>query len=170
MKGNGINFDWTEERENTLKAGLAEGLSAAGIAYKLGGEITRSAVLGKIHRLGLSNPARNTHLAKTSYAKPKPKLRAKRNGAGGFYIEKVKDRPLPPTIEAPLPSDLVSIIDIKDHQCRFMHGDKFCGRKTWGKSSWCPGHYWVVFDKVSQSHRRERHQPDGFFLKTLGEK
>jgi GcrA cell cycle regulator len=45
---------WTDERVETLKAMWAEGKSASQIAKELGG-ITRNAVIGKVHRLGLSN-------------------------------------------------------------------------------------------------------------------
>jgi GcrA cell cycle regulator len=45
---------WTDERVETLKTMWAEGKSASQIAKELGG-ITRNAVIGKVHRLGLSN-------------------------------------------------------------------------------------------------------------------
>ena len=45
---------WTPERVETLKAMWSAGQSASQIALELGG-ITRNAVIGKIHRLGLSN-------------------------------------------------------------------------------------------------------------------
>lgn len=45
---------WTEERITELKQLWAEGQSASKIAEKLGG-VTRNAVIGKVHRLGLSN-------------------------------------------------------------------------------------------------------------------
>ena len=44
---------WTDERVELLKNLWAEGLSASQIAAELGG-ITRNAVIGKVHRLGLS--------------------------------------------------------------------------------------------------------------------
>lgn len=44
---------WTPERVETLTTLWAEGLSASEIAKKLGG-LTRSAVIGKVHRLGVS--------------------------------------------------------------------------------------------------------------------
>ncbi|MEO1275782.1 MAG: GcrA family cell cycle regulator, partial [Pseudomonadota bacterium] len=47
---------WTEERVEKLKELWAEGMSASKIAKELGG-VTRNAVIGKIHRLGLSNRA-----------------------------------------------------------------------------------------------------------------
>ena len=43
---------WTDERGELLKKLWAEGLSASQIAVELGG-ITRNAVIGKVHRLGL---------------------------------------------------------------------------------------------------------------------
>ena len=47
-------MSWTEERVETLKKMWAEGQSASQIAKELGG-VTRNAVIGKVHRLGLSN-------------------------------------------------------------------------------------------------------------------
>jgi GcrA cell cycle regulator len=49
-------MSWTEERVETLKKMWAEGQSASQIAKELGG-VTRNAVIGKVHRLGLSNRA-----------------------------------------------------------------------------------------------------------------
>ncbi|MBE2276944.1 MAG: GcrA cell cycle regulator [Rhodobacteraceae bacterium] len=47
-------MSWTDERVETLKHMWAEGQSASQIAKELGG-VTRNAVIGKVHRLGLSN-------------------------------------------------------------------------------------------------------------------
>lgn len=45
---------WSDERVEKLKKMWAEGQSASQIAKELGG-VTRNAVIGKVHRLGLSN-------------------------------------------------------------------------------------------------------------------
>ena len=50
---------WTEERIRQLRELWSEGQSASKIAEKLGG-VTRNAVIGKIHRLGLSNRSENS--------------------------------------------------------------------------------------------------------------
>src|SRR5687767_15845801 len=50
---------WTDERVELLKKLWAEGLSASQIASRLGG-VTRNAVIGKVHRLGLSGRATST--------------------------------------------------------------------------------------------------------------
>ncbi len=49
-------MSWTDERVETLKRMWIEGQSASQIAKELGG-VTRNAVIGKVHRLGLSNRA-----------------------------------------------------------------------------------------------------------------
>jgi GcrA cell cycle regulator len=59
-------MSWTEERVETLKRMWSEGQSASQIAKELGG-VTRNAVIGKVHRLGLSNRAG------AAPAKPAPK-------------------------------------------------------------------------------------------------
>ncbi|MEQ8292597.1 MAG: GcrA family cell cycle regulator [Roseovarius sp.] len=47
-------MSWSDERVEKLKKMWAEGQSASQIAKELGG-VTRNAVIGKVHRLGLSN-------------------------------------------------------------------------------------------------------------------
>ena len=49
-------MSWTDERVEVLKKMWGEGQSASIIAKALGG-VTRNAVIGKVHRLGLSNRA-----------------------------------------------------------------------------------------------------------------
>ncbi len=44
---------WTEDRVGALKKLWLEGQSASQIAKQLGGGVTRNAVIGKVHRLGL---------------------------------------------------------------------------------------------------------------------
>ncbi len=79
-------MSWTDERVETLKKMWAEGQSASQIAKELGG-VTRNAVIGKVHRLGLSNragsggattakPAAKEKAAKPSAPKPAPKPKA----------------------------------------------------------------------------------------------
>src|SRR5712672_1196005 len=58
---------WTDERVELLKKLWADGLSASQIAAELGG-ITRNAVIGKVHRLGLSGRAKSP-----SSATPRPR-------------------------------------------------------------------------------------------------
>ncbi len=74
-------MSWTDDRVETLKKMWGEGQSASQIAKELGG-VTRNAVIGKVHRLGLSNRATSGGAAKAE-AKPKaaPKTEAKAKAA-----------------------------------------------------------------------------------------
>ncbi|MCF6232830.1 MAG: GcrA cell cycle regulator [Rhodobacteraceae bacterium] len=67
-------MSWTDERVETLKKMWGEGQSASLIAKELGG-VTRNAVIGKVHRLGLSNRA--TGAAPKTEAKTGAKTGAK---------------------------------------------------------------------------------------------
>ncbi len=63
-------MSWTDERVELLKKMWGEGQSASQIAKELGG-VTRNAVIGKVHRLGLSNRAGGGSSAKSAPAKEK---------------------------------------------------------------------------------------------------
>ena len=74
-------MSWTDERVETLKKMWADGQSASQIAKELGG-VTRNAVIGKVHRLGLSN----------------------RVGGGGAEEEAVVEAVAPKIVEAAKPA------------------------------------------------------------------
>ena len=65
---------WTEDRVGALKKLWLEGQSASQIAKQLGGGVTRNAVIGKVHRLGLSGRAAPSQPARATFrpARPRP--------------------------------------------------------------------------------------------------
>ncbi|MBM2577418.1 GcrA cell cycle regulator [Jannaschia sp. Os4] len=67
---------WTDDRVETLKRMWAEGASASTIAKELGG-VTRNAVIGKVHRLGLSNRKGEETPAEPAKASAAPKAETK---------------------------------------------------------------------------------------------
>ena len=88
---------WTDERVELLKKLWADGLSASQIAAELGG-ITRNAVIGKVHRLGLSGRAKSPSSSaprprkarSSGHMTPQP-VPQNRQGAL-FHFNSVKDR------------------------------------------------------------------------------
>ncbi|MCX8952260.1 GcrA cell cycle regulator [Ruegeria sp. NA] len=79
-------MSWTDERVELLKKMWGEGQSASQIAKELGG-VTRNAVIGKVHRLGLSNRTAGAAPAKSEpKEKPAPAPKAE-----------AKPRPMPKT-------------------------------------------------------------------------
>ena len=68
---------WTDDRVEKLKTMWTEGNSASQIAKELGG-VTRNAVIGKVHRLGLSNRASSTKpIRDKASVRSAPKSRSK---------------------------------------------------------------------------------------------
>ena len=68
-------MSWTDERVEVLKKMWGEGKSASQIAKALGG-VTRNAVIGQVHRRGLSTRSGGASPAKAA-AKEKPAAKAK---------------------------------------------------------------------------------------------
>ena len=68
-------MSWTDDRVEILKKMWGEGQSASQIAKELGG-VTRNAVIGKVHRLGLSNRTATAAPAAAPAAAAKPEAKA----------------------------------------------------------------------------------------------
>lgn len=102
-------MSWTEDRVEKLKKMWGEGQSASQIAKELGG-VTRNAVIGKVHRLGLSNRSGGGGTAKAepkakpapkAEAKPKPKAKAADSAPAS---EPATSRPTPPARRQIIPA------------------------------------------------------------------
>ncbi len=63
-------MSWTDERVEMLRKLWNDGLSASQVAAEIGAGITRNAVIGKIHRLGLAQRAKTPMAARPRVAKP----------------------------------------------------------------------------------------------------
>jgi GcrA cell cycle regulator len=105
-------MSWTDDRVEVLKTMWGEGKSASQIAKELGG-VTRNAVIGKVHRLGLSNRATPSK-AKADKVTTKEKASPSVKKAAPKQAEKKEDElpkprlPIPPrkpiiTAGQPLP-------------------------------------------------------------------
>jgi len=153
---------WTEDRVATLSKLWADGLSASQIAKQLGG-VTRNAVIGKVHRLGLSGrakPSRPKPAKPATAAKPKLAPKPARTAAKAA-APKPKPAPkeqLPVSVEQPpleakplQDGTYATILTITDHMCKFPIGDpkadefRFCGRKTDPDEPYCTPHSMVAY-------------------------
>ena len=106
-------MSWTDERVELLKKMWGEGQSASQIAKELGG-VTRNAVIGKVHRLGLSNRATSgsksdsaTKAEVKPKAAPKPKAAAKPKADP---VPEMKTEPAVPQRPAATPATRKAII------------------------------------------------------------
>lgn len=144
------NFSWTEPRVENLKQLWGEGFSASQIAAELGGwSLSRNAVIGKLHRLGLSGRGCPTQ--------PHP---PRRQPVQRRTIAKRVIRPVAAKIEKPLILVVLSkgyLIDaLTDHTCKWMDGDPkrggtYCGHDTQPGSPYCEYHHGRAHYKGSQA-------------------
>jgi GcrA cell cycle regulator len=167
---------WTDERVESLKKLWAEGLSASQIAAQIGG-VTRNAVIGKVHRLGLSGRTKAGSSAPRS-VRPKvrtaghvarPSVQALVFGANALKpgalaeVEAQPQRSLAPAIPFPAPpsESRIGILGLNEKTCRWPEGDpassefRFCGAAASMGQPYCPYHCAIAF-QPSQDRRRDR--------------
>lgn len=141
---------WTDERVESLKKLWQDGLSASQIANRLGG-VSRNAVIGKVHRLGLSGratPSTPRRVGGDSPAKPAPRAPrpvTKFQGDGsGQVLTLPKVKPLPALRTVDLVCEPVSFADREAHQCAYiLDGDgppMCCGLRVAGRGPYCAEH------------------------------
>lgn len=87
-------MSWTDERVELLKKLWGEGHSASQIAKELGG-VTRNAVIGKVHRLGLSNRSTSAAAAAKTKAAEAPAKPAAKSPPAEPAAAKPADIPAP---------------------------------------------------------------------------
>ena len=147
-------MDWNEERTAVLKKLWLEGMSASQVARQLGG-VSRSAVIGKVHRLGIT--ARETPVrARTSSvrspsriqvrARPSTTVAQPRSGAMMRVAPTIVD--LEPTS---------GILGLEAHSCRWPIGNPdqndfgFCGREKPKRGSYCDQHAQGAFRRFQSA-------------------
>lgn len=163
---------WTDERVELLRKLWASGKSASQIAAQIGG-VTRNAVIGKVHRLGLSGrgkvkaatPARarktvkaEAPVAPARNAQPKAPVQA--NVVELSEITAVSASAL--TEVAIPPSERVALVDLRDSMCRWPLGDPttadfgFCGGPSVPGLPYCAHHCQIAYQPVSDRRKERR--------------
>ena len=132
---------WSDDRVTTLSKLWRDGLSASQIAKQLGG-VTRNAVIGKVHRLGLSGrgaPSMPRAIAQRPARSRRPqRVAAPRRAPAMRPITE----PAPAAPEGPGLID--NLVLLGAHACKWPIGDpkragfSFCGRRAEGR--YCAAH------------------------------
>ena len=159
---------WTDERVELLKKLWTDGLSASQIAAELGG-ITRNAVIGKVHRLGLSGRAKSP-----SSAAPRPRKPRQ------THMLRVRAAMRGNTALAPMPTTSTSsrnrsrsrtssrsdsaarLLELNEDTCRWPIGDPasqeffFCGGKPVTGLPYCAYHSRVAYQPPAARRDRGR--------------
>lgn len=169
---------WTDERVDLLRRLWEDGLSASQIAAQIGG-ISRNAVIGKVHRLGLAGRVK---------AQPPGAGRrkdAEAEGEAGIVQNDLREGPVlpePPAIIAHRPapslpepaaparidasplalSERVTIMDLRESMCRWPMGDptspefRFCGARAITGLPYCTHHAQIAYQPAAERKRDRR--------------
>jgi GcrA cell cycle regulator len=158
-------MSWTEERCATLAKLWADGLSASQIAGRLG-DVTRNAVIGKVHRLGLPGRIRASHrqarnhlaalrsarqAAVAPIRRPKTPARLPAAPASSVAVEAIEPQHSEPIAPA------TAVLALTGNACRWPFGDPkrdfrgFCCRPANGP--YCDGHDRIAHRPASQRRR-----------------
>src|SRR5215472_13150949 len=113
---------WTDERVATLKKLWLEGLSASQIAKQLGG-VTRNAVIGKVHRLGLSGRAAPSKPARSMFKAPRPARPATAAPSAPRRIAEPVLAAAPPIRLVDEPPGTATVMTLGAHMCKWPIGD-----------------------------------------------
>jgi GcrA cell cycle regulator len=141
---------WTAERVERLRAYVATGMTCSQIAAEIG--VTRNAVIGKIHRLGLSTERPAPAPAGSCQQRARrPRLLARRQllrlvspEAPGGACEMACE---PVSVDS---AQRCSLLELAQGKCRWPIGDGgsdssaadfvFCGNEAAAGFSYCAGH------------------------------
>lgn len=171
-------MSWTDERVELLRKLWADGLSASRIAHELG-SVTRNAVIGKVHRLGLSGRAKTTTPQPQKAKKPTPargpspvQPRTSQPTSIGATALKADIVPLTrpqaetqPRVYSLSDAPLVengTILQLTEQTCKWPVGDPgtdgfhFCCRRSETGIPYCGYHARMAYQPVSDRRREKR--------------
>ena len=165
-------MSWTDERVETLKKLWQEGHSASQIAKQLGG-VTRNAVIGKVHRLGLSGRAAPSQPTRPLYKPARPPRPASTPSHSerpapvhsGAVVRRevvisrpVISQPIVPYIEEP---GTATVLTLGAKMCKWPIGDpssdsfSFCGRRADDGTPYCVEHARVAYQPSQKAKKRD---------------
>src|SRR4051794_37078898 len=158
---------WTDDRVEQLKKLWEAGLSASQIAAELG-NVTRNAVIGKVHRLGLSGRAKSPSSAAPRQRKARPAqhmMRGSRPQPRGTtaraHVFEVEMEPDPIAYDNVVPmSQRLSLQELSKAPCHWPIGDPasseffFCGGKALQSLPYCAHHSRIAYQPASDRRRQ----------------
>jgi GcrA cell cycle regulator len=162
---------WSDDRVEQLKKLWESGLSASQIAAELG-NVTRNAVIGKVHRLGLSGRAKSPASAAPRQRKPRPAqhmMRVARPVTRGntalAHAFEVEIEPDPIALDNVVPmGQRLSLLELNEATCHWPVGDPsspdffFCGGKALAGLPYCAHHSRVAY-QPAVDRRRHAQKP-----------
>jgi GcrA cell cycle regulator len=173
-----VSSRWDDERVDCLKRLWCQGLSASQIAAQLGG-VSRNAVIGKVHRLGLSRPdkentaegvdiffehafcdAANENLTTSEPTKDQESAAQAVDALQGYEL--LPSTPQEGSAELTVVGQSVSLMELNGRMCRWPLGDpaskqfRFCGQPVDHGTPYCVDHGRIAYQPASEKRRLQR--------------
>ncbi len=163
-------MSWNDERVELLKKLWNDGLSASQIAGELGG-VTRNAVIGKVHRLGLSGRAKTQSAAqprvkKATAVRSAPRTVAVTQVRGNValapqtMVAMETEVELQPREDVVVPmSRRVQIMELREGMCKWPIGDPmtvefvYCGADCTFGTPYCTYHSTIAYQPAVERRR-----------------
>jgi len=152
---------WNSNRIELMTCCFHAGLSCSQIAGEIG--VTRNAVIGKLHRLGLTRPSdiaaaqvEQRRAARHARAKPQRNWRPKRSrlsmAAQHEMLKSAFPEPQTPAEDIPILNGRgCTLLELGQRQCRWPISSPgatdfcFCGNEPVKGLSYCPGHARIAY-------------------------
>lgn len=125
---------WTSEEENKLLELRKQNLSARLISFQIPGK-SRNAVIGKLHRLGMSAPR-----VKSGNMARKRKIKIDVMAIKRFILDE--------RVFEAIEEHSVKLIDAQAHHCRWPLPDHHCCGLPAEISPYCAGHALIAYDSL----------------------
>ena len=136
------------------------GLSASKIAAELG-NVSRNAVIGKVHRLGLSGRAKSLSSAAPAHHMMRVTRPIARGNTALAQAFEVEVEPDPVTSDNVVPmSQRLSLLELNEATCHWPIGDPsspdffFCGGKALSSLPYCAHHSRIAYQPASDRRRQ----------------
>ena len=148
-------MSWTEEKVAILRQYWGSGKSASEIAEMIG-DMSRNAVIGKAHRLGLAG---RPSPIKERKAKPKPVAQSAPAAAPSSPAPAPRPQPVADNVVELQPGGGATILALTERMCRWPHGDpkkpgfRFCGKPVAEGSSYCSDHLKMAYQPPAPKRR-----------------
>ncbi|QYE33863.1 GcrA family cell cycle regulator [Polymorphobacter sp. PAMC 29334] len=162
-------MSWTDERIALLRTSWESGMTASQIAEALGEGVTRNAVIGKAHRLGLEarpSPVKAGEIVEDLVDGVVAAVEGVMSAAGDAIAAVVAPRAAPKRPArpvAPAKPAKTTLLDLSEKVCKWPIGHPgetdfhFCGKPSQASFPYCTEHCAIAYQ--AQLPRRDRSRP-----------
>jgi len=156
-------MSWTDDRIDLLKTHWEAGMTASQIAEALGEGVSRNAVIGKAHRLGLEPRPSPVRVAEAAHAVVSAVVAAAEGVVEGLVSRPARVPPKRPSRAAPAKPARTTLLDLSEKVCKWPIGHPgdadfhFCGKPAQASFPYCSEHCAIAYQ--AQLPRRDRSRP-----------